>query len=85
EGKEISMNIIPMELMSPVSITPYYKVYAFPTMHRVPSQGYGVVHRKVGGLLPEYHSCTREELAVLRREGAELNIVEETTELVYTG
>jgi ribonuclease BN (tRNA processing enzyme) len=79
------MNIVPMDLMTPISITDHYKVFAFPTKHRVPSQGYGVVHRQVGGLLPEYQKCTRDELAALRRGGAELNKVTERVEVVYTG
>ena len=79
------MNIVPMDLMTPVAITPYYKVFAFPTMHRVPSQGYGVTHRKVGGLLPSYRDLSKEEIANLRRQGIEVTLIEEKTELVYTG
>lgn len=85
EGKEIAMNIIPMELMAHVSITNHYKVFAFPTKHRVPSQGYGIIHRRVGGLLPEYQRLSQKELAALRQGGAELNVVTENIEVVYTG
>mmetsp|Transcript_2648 Transcript_2648/g.3972 ORF Transcript_2648/g.3972 Transcript_2648/m.3972 type:complete len:299 (+) Transcript_2648:48-944(+) len=85
DQKEIPMNIVGMDYLSPVDISQEYKVFAFPTAHRIASQGYGIIHKKIGGLLTEFSCCTRDELKILRKQGKQLNSVTENIEFVYTG
>jgi ribonuclease Z len=87
EGKEIPMKIVgiaPNE--PPVEIARGYKVFAFPTSHRVASQGYAIVHCQPGGLLEPYIGATHQQLANLRQQHINIHAaVKETVEVVYTG
>jgi ribonuclease Z len=85
DGHEIPMNIVGMDFMSPVKINDNYTVFAFPTLHRVPSQGYGIIHKKYGDLLPQYQNCTQEEIKNLRKEGVTLKTIESRIIFCYTG
>jgi ribonuclease Z len=85
EGKEIPMNVVGINMFTPVTINENYKVFCFPTSHRVTSQGYGIIRRKRGGLLPEFASCSREEIKIFKSQNIEVVSVTESTELIYTG
>lgn len=85
EGKEIPMKIVGISPNEIVQITKAYKVLAFPTIHRVPSQGYAIIHCHHGGLLPSYTHCTQQEISALHRQGITVNSISERFEVVYTG
>jgi hypothetical protein len=52
-----------------LSIGTNLRVQVFPTIHRVPSQGYAVFASRRGGLLPELHGLTSDEIRELRQMG----------------
>jgi hypothetical protein len=85
EGKEIPMKIVGISPNEPVQIMKSYKVFAFPTTHRVPSQGYAIVHCQHGPLLPSYLHYTPQQLSALHKQQIPTNSVIETVEVVYTG
>jgi ribonuclease Z len=85
EGKEIPMKIVGIAPNEPVQIMKSYKVFAFPTTHRVPSQGYSIVHCQHGALLPSYLHYTPQQLSSLHKQQIPTNSVIETVEVVYTG
>jgi hypothetical protein len=55
-----------------LSIGTNLRVQVFPTIHRVPSQGYAVFASRRGGLLPELRGLTGEEIRELRQMGQEV-------------
>jgi hypothetical protein len=61
------------------------QVFAFPTQHRVPSQGYAVIHSKRGALFPQYANCELQEIVELRKQKVRVHGQELTVELVYSG
>lgn len=85
EGKEIPMKIIGISPNETVQITKSYKVLAFPTLHRVPSQGYAIIYCHNAGLLPSYSQCTQQEISALHQQGVVVNSIIESVEIVYTG
>jgi hypothetical protein len=87
EGKEIPMKIVSITPNEPaLEIVKGYKVFAFPTSHRVPSQGYAIVHCQPGALLPQYLGYTQQQLGQLRQQHISIHgAVRETVEVVYTG
>lgn len=71
---------------APVRISDRLSVFAFPTLHRVASQGYGVVVRYPGKLKPEYEGFQQEQFKELRAANTEIRLpAREVCELVYTG
>ena len=60
-------------------------MFAFPTEHRVPSQGYAIVHSRRGALFPQYANCEQEEIIDLRKQKVRVYGEEHTVELVYSG
>lgn len=48
------------------------KAVVFPTLHRVPSQGYALVREQSLGLKPEYRHLPPKELGQLRKQGVEV-------------
>ena len=62
-----------------------FRVFAFPTVHRVPSQGYCIVMKHKGELLPEYAGAEPSSFKRLRKAGVEPFRTFETCELAYTG
>lgn len=62
-----------------------FRVFAFPTTHRVPSQGYCIALKHRGDLLPEYADADPSSFKKLRKAGIEPFHVFETCELCYTG
>eukprot|EP01041_Mallomonas_annulata_P009659 gene9659-20086_t len=81
---EIPMDIRPFRIGQIVSISKNYNVFAFPTRHRVASHGYGIVHTKKG-LMSQYKDMSSSELGRLRKDGVQIEGVDERIELVYTG
>lgn len=55
-----------------IRIHPNVKVVVFPTLHRVPSQGYAFVREQSLGLKAEYRHLSSRDLAQLRKQGAEV-------------
>jgi ribonuclease Z len=81
---------IPMEFVSigpgdEVSLGEGCRVRAFPTAHRVSSQGYAILQTKRRGLMPQFRDLSPEELRDLAKQGVVLNEMETTVEVVYTG
>jgi LmbE family N-acetylglucosaminyl deacetylase len=63
-----------------------FQIFAFPTIHRVASQGYCITRSEKGRLLPEFGHLTAEELKELRRAGTKLTSPSrQTLQLAYTG
>lgn len=61
-------------------------VKAFPTVHRVPSQGYALYSIKKGSLLSEYSNLNGIELQELKKRGATITSPDiPQLEIVYTG
>jgi len=81
----IPMNIVAFSPFDVVQISPAYKVFAFPTEHRVASQGYAIVHSRRGAVFPQYATCGQEEIIELRKQKVRVYGEENTVELVYTG
>lgn len=68
-----------------IRIHPNVKAVVFPTLHRVPSQGYAFVREQSLGLKPEYRSLSSRDLGQLRKQGAEVVDTKEVVEAAYTG
>lgn len=85
DENSIPMNIVPFSPFDVAQISPAYKVFAFPTEHRVVSQGYAVIHSRRGSLFPQYANCTQEEIIELRKQKVRVHGEENTVEVVYTG
>lgn len=79
------MNIIKIRPNQIVEITKNYKVIAFPTFHRVSSQGYAIISRISNGLLPKYANYTKNQIIELRKQNIEINDIIENVDIVYTG
>ena len=80
------MNIIPLKPGDIVTVNSDLKVRVFPTIHRVPSQGYALYKVTAGCLLPEYSGLPGKDIGALRRSGVKvLSDETESLELVYTG
>lgn len=86
DGKNIPMNIIAVKPGDIISIGSDITVRVFPTIHRVPSQGYALYKKKRGGLLKQYSTLSGREIGELRKSGERLNEDDtESLEFVYTG
>ena len=86
DGKDILMNIVPVKPGDVVSIGTDISVRVFPTIHRVPSQGYALYKKFRGGLLKQYSNLSSKEIGELRKSGERLTHEDtESLEFVYTG
>jgi ribonuclease Z len=86
DGKEIQADIIPVVPGDSIVVNPNCTVKVFPTLHRVPSQGYALYSTKKGSLLPQYRNRPHQEIKALKQQGVEIMApAEEALELVYTG
>ncbi|CAM9472864.1 unnamed protein product, partial [Ectocarpus fasciculatus] len=86
DGHAISMDITAMKVGDTVELPQsQFRVFAFPTVHRVPSQGYCIVMKHKGELLPEYAGAELSSFKRLRKAGVEPFRTFETCELAYTG
>ncbi len=56
-----------------VRIHPNVKAVVFPTVHRVPSQGYALVREQSLGLKPQYRNVSSRDLGALRKQGVEVS------------
>lgn len=71
---------------SAVALGNGFQAFAFPTMHRVPSQGYCVVRAEKGRLLPQFAHMSPEELQQRRSAGQQITgPSRHTLQLAYTG
>ena len=61
-----------------------YFVKAFPTIHRVPSQGY-IVYKEEKKLKEEFKGMSGFDVAALHRQGTDIHDVIITPEIAYTG
>ncbi|XP_059175959.1 uncharacterized protein LOC131955739 [Physella acuta] len=61
-----------------------YFVKAFPTIHRIPSQGY-ILYREEKKLKQEYKGMQGFEVAALHREGKVIHDIVITPEIAYCG
>lgn len=86
-NEKIEMDLIPMSPGDPpVWLNNRIAVFAFPTLHRVASQGYGVIVKYQGKLKEEFRAVEANKLAELRKAGVDLREpAREECEIVYTG
>ncbi|GFR90457.1 ribonuclease Z [Elysia marginata] len=61
-----------------------YFVKAFPTIHRVPSQGY-IVYKEEKKLKKEFQGMAGFDIAALHRQGTDIHDLIVTPEIAYTG
>ena len=86
DGHDISMNIKALGVGESVQLPQgNFRVFSFLTAHRVPSQGYCIVQKHRGDLLPEYAGIPASSYKRLRKSGIEPFNMYETYELAYTG
>ncbi|KAK3740209.1 hypothetical protein RRG08_054232 [Elysia crispata] len=79
-----NVNIIPVTADEVVRINSRYFVKAFPTIHRVPSQGY-IVYKEEKKLKEEFKGMSGFDVAALHRQGTDIHDVIITPEIAYTG
>ncbi|GFO07504.1 ribonuclease z [Plakobranchus ocellatus] len=79
-----NVNIIPVASDEVVRINARYFVKAFPTIHRVPSQGY-IVYKEEKRLKEEFRGMAGFDVAALHRQGTDIHDVIVTPEIAYTG
>jgi uncharacterized membrane protein YgcG len=86
DGHAINMDINVLKIGESVQIPQGpFRVFSFPTTHRVPSQGYCIAQQHRGPLLPEYADAEPSTYKKLRKAGVEPFHLFETCELAYTG
>ena len=88
DGRDIPMNIVPCQPGDCIEVNDKLVVRVFPTVHRVPSQGYAVYRRtRSKQLLAEYSELKGPAIGELKKQGIEAfqHVFSETLELVYTG
>jgi ribonuclease Z len=84
DGHQIDMNLSPMRPGESVPLGQDFRVFAFPTVHRVPSQGYCIVKRN-RLLLEELRGSDHVEIRRLRNAGVKTHEDSDSYELAYTG
>lgn len=84
DGRPIDMKLSPMRPGASVSLGQDFRVFAFPTVHRVPSQGYCIVKRN-RRLLEEFRGADHVEFRRLRAAGIVTHEESDSYELAYTG
>ncbi|CAL1536168.1 unnamed protein product [Lymnaea stagnalis] len=67
-----------------VRLNSSYYVKAFPTIHRIPSQGY-ILYKEVKKLKEEFKGMQGFQVAALHREGKEIHDIIVTPEIAYCG
>ena len=86
DGQEIPMNVRTCKPGEFIRLSKQFRVRAFRTEHRVPSQGYAVYYQPPATLKEEFIGRSTEEMRELARGGAQLkDVAEEVLQLVYTG
>ncbi|XP_041349022.1 tRNase Z TRZ1-like isoform X2 [Gigantopelta aegis] len=78
------LNIIPLDDNATVWLPNGHLVKAFPTVHRVKSQGY-LVYKEHKKLKPKFVGKPGHELAVLNKQGVDIHDITTVPELAYTG
>jgi ribonuclease Z len=84
EDHQYSYEFIPVELDKEYPLKPPYFFKAFPTFHRVPSNGYTVFERKKH-LNPKYSGLSQSEIVALRRQGIEIEEITIEPVVSFTG
>ena len=81
---EIIMDLRVIKPREEIKLANNYSVLCFETMHRVPSQGYCLIHT-LSKLLDEYRDLSVEELKDLRLNDIKITTEIRNYELAYTG
>lgn len=84
QGDRIDAQIVPLQPLQEVRLSPQWVVKAFSTCHRVPSLGY-VLYRKQNKLKPEYVGMDKDQMAEIRQSGVKITEIIMTPEIGYTG
>ncbi|BFZ18505.1 hypothetical protein BsWGS_21544 [Bradybaena similaris] len=79
-----NVNIQPIVEGDIVRLNSHYFVKAFPTIHRISSQGY-IVYREEKTLKEQYRGREGFEVAALHRSGVDIHDVTITPEIAYCG
>ncbi|KAH9525426.1 mitochondrial 3'-tRNA processing endonuclease Trz2 [Bulinus truncatus] len=79
-----NVNISPFLPSDVVRLNSSYVVKTFPTIHRVPSQGY-ILYKETKKLKEEFKGLQGFQIAALHREGKEIHNVTVTPEVAYCG
>ncbi|KAK0058817.1 nuclear ribonuclease Z [Biomphalaria pfeifferi] len=78
------VNVLPFVESDVVRLNSSYFVKAFPTIHRIPSQGY-ILYKETKKLKPELRGLQGFEIAAMHRAGQEIHEIVTTPELAYCG
>ncbi len=84
ENHTYQYNFVSVELDREYPLRPPFFFKAFPTFHRVPSQGYTIFERKKR-LKDQYRGLERDELVRLRNQGTEMEDFIEEPVVSFTG
>lgn len=79
-----NVNILPFGLDDTVELPGNYSMKAFPTVHRIPSQGY-ILYKTTKKLKPQYVGQPSAAIAELTRKKVDIFDVISTPEIAYTG
>ncbi|XP_067672329.1 uncharacterized protein [Haliotis asinina] len=78
------MSIVPLGPDDVAKLPKGYFVKSFPTVHRIPSQGY-IVYKTSQQLKPEYKDQPGTDLGALHRSGVQIHDTVTTPEIAYLG
>jgi len=84
DGHAIPRQVVPLEPGQEFALSAKRWVRPFPTVHRVPSQGYTIWERRQI-LRAEFQGRAGAELAELRARGVELSVARDVALLSFTG
>lgn len=84
EGDVPKYELIPLDPGQSFDLGKGWSVRPFPTIHRVPSQGYMLVETRQK-LLQELEGRSSEEIGILRKQGVTVTQKKEVVRLAYTG
>lgn len=78
------VNILPFGLDETVSLPNNYYMRAFPTVHRIPSQGY-ILYKQTKKLKQQYVGQSSAAIAELHRDNVPIHDIIATAEVAFTG
>ncbi|PIS11992.1 MAG: MBL fold metallo-hydrolase [Bdellovibrio sp. CG10_big_fil_rev_8_21_14_0_10_47_8] len=84
EGHQYRFQFHPVAAGQSIELNQQYEVRVFPTVHRIESFGYSLVHKNKK-LKTEFKNLSQAELAALRREGREIQDQVESIQCSFTG
>ncbi|KAK3591487.1 hypothetical protein CHS0354_031593 [Potamilus streckersoni] len=79
-----NLDVRPVTLQDKIKVARAYFVCPFPTVHRVPSQGY-ILYRRQRTMKDEYKHLEGPEIALKAKERVELYNYTEIPDIAYTG